>query len=196
MMHRTSRSLIMATSLVGLLSVSALRADETAQMMELYLRNELVDVVTNPDLIAAIKAQNAAHAALTPDEITALDNSWRAEAEAEAHPMIDGVVSSSVSAFLRDQVATSDGVVTEVIVMDNLGLNVAVSEPTSDYWQGDEDKFTQTFGMGADAVHISELEQDESTGKFQGQASVTIVDPETGKPIGAVTFGIVADALI
>jgi len=74
--------------------------------------------------------------------------------------------------------------------MDAKGLNVGQSDPTSDYWQGDEAKWQKTFSAGADAVFVDEVEQDESTQQLQSQASFTISDPETGEPIGAATAGI------
>jgi hypothetical protein len=39
------------------------------------------------------------------------------------------------------------------------------------------------------------VEEDESTQALQSQASVTISDPETGEPIGAITVGINLDML-
>jgi hypothetical protein len=83
----------------------------------------------------------------------------------------------------------SGGRFTEIFATDAKGLNVAQSTITSDYWQGDEDKFTKSFGAGADAVFLGEVEQDESTQTFQSQVSVTIVD-ESGAPIGSITFGV------
>ena len=74
--------------------------------------------------------------------------------------------------------------------MDNKGLNVAQSVETSDYWQGDEAKWQQTYSVGPDALHISEVEFDDSTGFYQSQASLAIKDPATNEVIGAVTFGI------
>lgn len=72
--------------------------------------------------------------------------------------------------------------------MEAQRLNVAVSYTTSDYWQGDEAKHEDTYGIGPDAVHYSEIELDESRQRYQGQISVTLVDPATGEPIGAVTI--------
>jgi hypothetical protein len=54
---------------------------------------------------------------------------------------------------------------------------------TSDMWQGDEEKFTETYSIGPGAVHFSEVELDESTQRYQAQISLTIVDPETGDPL-------------
>mgnify|MGYP001089119550 CR=1 FL=1 len=61
---------------------------------------------------------------------------------------------------------------------------------TSDYWQGDEDKFSKSFGVGADAIFIGDIEQDESTQTYQSQVSITVTDPATGAPIGSITAGI------
>jgi phosphopantothenoylcysteine synthetase/decarboxylase len=44
-------------------------------------------------------------------------------------------------------------------------------------------------------VFVDEVEEDESTQALQSQASVTISDPETGEPIGAITVGINLDML-
>ena len=74
--------------------------------------------------------------------------------------------------------------------MDGKGLNVGQSDVTSDYWQGDEDKWQKTFLAGAGAVHVSEVEFDESSQTYQSQFSMPIVDPATSTVIGAVTVGV------
>lgn len=152
--------------------------------------SRISEIAQSPELVAAIKAQNLETAAFDQARIDELDKTWRAEAESASQPMIDKVLSTSVSSWLAGQREASDGLFTEIFVMDAKGLNVAQSDPTSDYWQGDEDKWQQTFGAGPGAVHISELEQDESTQALQSQVSVAVVDPDTGAAIGAVTFGV------
>ena len=79
--------------------------------------------------------------------------------------------------------------------MDGRGLNVAASDATSDYWQGDEEKFTETYGKGAGGILVGDIEYDESTQTYQGQVSLAIADPETGAVIGAVTVGLNAEKL-
>jgi hypothetical protein len=85
------------------------------------------------------------------------------------------------------------GAVTEIIVMDALGLNVATSGVPSDYWQGDEAKHQQTYGVGPDAVHFGDIEYDESSQKYQAQISFTLSDPDTNAPIGAMTVAVDAE---
>ena len=80
--------------------------------------------------------------------------------------------------------------------MDALGLNVAASAATSDYWQGDEAKWQETFGNGSGEIHISEVEFDDSTGSYQSQVSLPIRDPDTNELIGAITFGVNVQSLL
>ena len=98
------------------------------------------------------------------------------------------VAGAGLYTFLRERKDASQGTFTEIFVMDAKGLNVGQSDVTSDYWQGDEAKWQDTYSNGKGAVHISELEEDDSTQTLQSQVSVTVVDPDSGEAIGAVTF--------
>ncbi len=158
--------------------------------LEAYSRNELAGWLVEPAVIAAINEQNARHAGLTEDEVIALDQQWRAEAGEGGGPLISKLLADPVSQWLLSQQTATAGFVTEVFIMDNKGLNVAQSVETSDYWQGDEAKWQETYQVGPNALHISEVEFDDSTGFYQSQASLSIKDPDTGEVIGAVTFGI------
>jgi glycerol-3-phosphate dehydrogenase len=145
---------------------------------------------SHPTVVAAVRAQNQQHARLTTDDIAALDWKWRAETESPSKPMIQALMANALSSFLTLKKRASDGLYTEIIVMDDKGLNVGQSDVTSDYWQGDEDKWQKTFLAGPAAIHISDIRRDESTRRLQSQVSLPVVDPVTKKSIGAITFGI------
>ena len=165
--------------------------------LQAYAEQQLSKWLENPELIAAIRAQNATNANITQAEIDALDLDWRAQTKVEGGgPLIANLMNRPMSKWLLEQQTATAGLVTEVFVMDNKGLNVAQSEVTSDYWQGDEAKWQETYGNGGGAYHISEVEFDESTGFYQSQASLPIFDPADGKLIGAVTFGINVQSLM
>lgn len=148
-----------------------------------------------PVLVQAIKAQNAETGGYDQGKIDGLDQQWRAETAAASSPMIDKVLKNELSQWLSTVKEQQGGLVTEIFVVDAKGLNVGQSDVTSDYWQGDEAKFQQTYGAGADAVFVDEVERDESTQMFQSQVSMTVVDPGSGQPIGAITVGVNVDAL-
>lgn len=161
-----------------------------------YAEEQLSTWLENDQLIEAIRQQNAAHANLTQADIDQLDLDWRAQRKEASKPLIDDLLGRPASEWLRGQQADTANFVTEVFAMDNHGLNVAQSVETSDYWQGDEAKWQQTYGNGSGDIHISEVEYDDSTGSYQSQVSMPITDPATGELIGAITFGINVQSLL
>jgi hypothetical protein len=160
------------------------------QLVESSLRAE----IAQPAVIAAIQAQNAKHAGMSIADIEAMDAQWRAEVATGGGAMMGAVLSNATSKALREVQADHAGLVTEVFVMDMHGMNVGQSDPTSDYWQGDEAKFQKTYPMGPAALFVDEVEFDESTQTLQSQVSFTLVD-SAGAPVGAVTVGVNVEML-
>ncbi|SFQ99896.1 hypothetical protein [Poseidonocella sedimentorum] len=160
-----------------------------------YLENEIRQWSGESILVSAIQAQNAKTSGLSEPEILELDNTWRNEVGNGNSEIINQVLNNSAADFLRGVIEQSGGVVTEVFLMDSVGLNVAASGTTSDYWQGDEAKHSETYDVGPDAVHIGAVEFDESSQTFQAQVSIPINDPATNMPVGALTVGLNAEAL-
>lgn len=173
-----------------LLATGAANANEFKAELEELANGQIAEIASSSEVIAAVKAQNTQTAGHDQAKIDELDKTWRAEAEAVDQPMIDAVLENDLSGYLADLQDGSDGLFTEIFVMDAKGLNVGQSDVTSDYWQGDEAKWQETYGAGSGSVHISDLEEDESTQLLQSQVSVPVVDPDSGEPIGAVTFGV------
>lgn len=177
----------------GLLAVSGVNNahanDFEPQIMDI-LNNQVRTWLSDPAIVDAIKAQNTENANLGDADIDALDKKWRAEAKAGGGEMINGVLAKDISKFLTAKKEGSNGIFSEIFVMDNKGLNVGQSDVTSDYMQGDEGKWQKTYQVGPDAVFVDEVEFDDSSQTFQSQVSATIVDPADGKPIGAITLGI------
>ena len=150
---------------------------------------------SDPLVVSAIRSQNQANSGLTQSEIDALDKKWRAETSAGTRPMINEVLGRPASKKLLGFKNQGEGLFTEIFVMDNLGLNVAQSDATSDYWQGDEAKWKKTFLAGPDAVFVDDVEFDESTQTYQAQVSLAIADPDNGAVIGAITIGVNVELL-
>ena len=162
--------------------------------VSLMLIPRIEKLVTDPSIIQALREQNEKHQSLTHKKILKLDNEWRKQMHARRRPMVDAILSKPVSLMLSEYKKQQNGTFTDIFVFDRFGLNVAQSNPTTDYWQGDETKFLDSFGVGSGAVSIGPLEYDDSTQTYQIQVSLTIDDPETLKPIGAITFGVDVDA--
>jgi len=150
---------------------------------------------SDPLVIDAIRSQNKANSGLTQSDIDALDKKWRAEIGASAKPMINEMLDRPASKKLAGFKNGGEGLFTEIFVMDNHGLNVAQSDATSDYWQGDEAKWKKTFLAGRDVVFVDEVEFDDSTQTYQAQVSLAIADPDNGAVIGAITIGVNVELL-
>lgn len=170
-------------------------AQDYRAALEAFYQEVLLDIADEPVVLEAVRAQNAVTASYSADQIAALDRDWMAQVGSTSTPLIDQVMTNPAATYLRARQDASGGRITEVILMDAVGLNVAVSSVTSDYWQGDEAKHQQTYGLGAGSVHYSAIAMDESTGRYQGQISFTVVDPANGELLGAMTVGVDAELL-
>ncbi len=71
--------------------------------------------------------------------------------------------------------------------MDQNGLNVGQSSVTSDFWQGDEDKFQKTFMAQDNGLFIDAAEWDDEAKIWRGQVSFPLFEGPDKKKIGAVT---------
>jgi len=164
-------------------------AVDTPPAMIAFAKEQVREWVNVPEVIAAVKAQNAVNEGLSEADIIELDTAWRAQVGASDAPMIAEVLGNALSAYLSKNAKAAGGAITEVFVMDMHGLNVGQSAVTSDYWQGDEAKYQETYLIGPDAMHVSEVELDESTQTYQGQVSMPLLDSD-GSVVGAVTVGL------
>lgn len=174
---------------------AAFAADYQTAMND-YLTGSIRAWAEDPVLVGAINAANADHAGFDQARIDSLDAAWKAEVGQAEMPTVTPVLANAAADFLRAQVEASEGRITEVFVTDAKGLNVAASSPTSDMWQGDEDKFTKVFGDDNPHVLFGDVDLDESTQTYQGQISIAITDPATGGAIGTMTIGVNAEALM
>lgn len=148
--------------------------------MKAYLASHLSSLIEDPAIVDAIKGQNAKTATYSQAKIDALDKAWQAEVGLSQMPMVTPVLKNAASAFLRKQVKASGGEILEAFVMDNKRLNVAVSSPTSDHWQGDQAKWQKTYLKSVGAVNVGKVDFDVFTRPYEAQISTTVTDPATG----------------
>ncbi len=163
-------------------------------LLEQMAEKQIAAIAAQPALLKALRAKRRK---LGPVQIAALDQRWRDEFASGEYDLIRKLINAKPSGHLRRIREASNGLFTELILMDAIGMNVGISDVTSDMWQGDEDKFLQTLGAPEPrTVHISGIEYDESTRSFQSQISVIVQDPKTGRGLGVLTVGVdVARAL-
>ncbi len=192
-MPRVISSLISIFFLFSFINTAS--ANEYANELQELAKAAIGDWVQSEQVVSAINTQNKTSAGLDQAKIDSLDKQWRAETKADAKPLINSVLGNSLSAYLKGVKENSEGLYTEIFVMDMKGLNVGQSDVTSDYWQGDEGKWKKTYGAGVGGQLIDDVEFDDSSQTYQSQVSIAIVDPATKAVIGAVTIGVNIEAL-
>lgn len=140
----------------------------------------------NPEIVSMVKQHNAKNTSLS--SIQALDEQWRATSGL-ANFMLPYFDNPGVTALLNLEEEAS--YVLESFVMGNQGGVVSATNKTSDYWQGDEAKFTESYASGKGQVHIGEIEFDDSAQAYLVQISVPVMSD--GAAIGAITIGVNVD---
>ena len=117
-----------------------------------------------------------------------IDAQWQAEIINAKGPLHDFTINSKLGSFTTKLQKQSNGGISEIIIMDAGGYAVALSQATTNFYQGDEEKFLKAFPLGGNTVFVSDIIYDDSTRKYQSQVSFTIIN--NSKPIGVVTFGV------
>lgn len=178
-----------ALALASLLAAGSAAA-QSAEATQAMLHREGATIKTwgaDKNLVDAVKAQNGRKVVLA--EIQRVDGEWSAGKQATR---LKEVTAGPCADHLRSLVA-KNAAYGEAFVMDNQGAIVCATGRTSDYWQGDEAKWTRAFDGGKGAVFIDRPRFDESAKARLAQISVPVVD--AGKAIGVVTVGVNVDAL-
>lgn len=168
---------------VVLTATVSLAAEKAPQKIVDLANNTLAAIGADPVIVEAVKAENAKGKSL--DDIKAMDEKWKGAAGVTDY--MQALMDSPCGKHIRD-LQKSQPYFAEIFVMDNQGANVAMTDKTSDYWQGDEAKFQKSFNNGAGAVFVDDVEFDDSAQAYLVQVSVPVKDGD--KAIGAITFGI------
>ncbi len=184
-MYKTGIFVFIFTLLFGLTCGWATE-EEAPQAVKELAHGSLAQLGSDPVIVAAVKAENEKQK--TMDQIKSMDEKWLSTAGIA--DFMKALMDSPCGQHLR-KIQNSNAYYAEIFVMDNQGANVAMTDKTSDYWQGDEAKFKKAFNGGKSAVFVDAVEFDDSAQAYLCQVSVPVLD--NGKAIGAITFGIDVD---
>jgi hypothetical protein len=137
-------------------------------------------------ILDAVRRQNSVPA--TMDAIQRIDLQW----VTGKHESLKKETTSNPCAERLRQLMI-EGVHGEAFVTDQRGAVVCAARVTSDYWQGDEPKFTNAFKDGRGAVFIDRPRYDESVKANVAHISVPVMDGV--RAIGVLVVGVKADKM-
>ena len=161
--------------------------DEIEKLLATKVRT-VQHMALNPQLIQAVRRQNAQKIPL--GEIKKRDDDWKGTKELT--PFKRSLQQNSAGKLLKRYVSRNP-FLNEAFLTDNQGANVAAFPATSDYWQGDEEKWTESFNEGAGRIFVGPLERDESTNTVAVQVSAPLF--HQGETIGVLVVGVTFDYL-
>jgi hypothetical protein len=140
---------------------------EEFKMVTRQRSHEIESLADSGDFVAAVKAQNAR--LLSQSEIELRDELWiKSDSDDDRQAMLSAPVCETLQKF-PDRRAV---VFNELILVDRRGANVAAYPLTSDYWQGDEEKFLATYDSGR--IYYGPVEYDASSDVYAMQISVPV----------------------
>jgi len=163
-------------------------AEEAPEKVFDLAKSKLTEIGKELVIIKAVKAANAERKSLS--SIQELDEKWKAKAGIADYMQV--LMDNTCGKYLRD-LQNAEPYIAEAFAMDNQGANVCMTDKTSDYWQGDENKFVVSFNRGKGGVFVDVVELDDSTQIYLTQVSVPVMEGD--KVIGAITFGVDIDQL-
>lgn len=151
------------------------------------LIKEIQRIAQLPEIVTAAKASNSSK--LGKSSILELDSRWIKQNGNV--PEAEEILASKTSQLLLIAV-NKQSYFTEAILTGNQGETVAMNMTTSDYWQGDEEKFTAIFDNNKPSRkpdhHISRARWDASSKTMISQVSVPVFDGD--EMVGTLTIGV------
>ena len=129
-------------------------------------------------------AQQQSSQPLGRERIRQIDASWQRGEDPEG--LATSLGSNDCAQALRALLGSSHGF-GEAFVTDARGALVCMSRRTSDYWQGDEPKFSRCWAGGSGAIFVSKVAHDDSTNLDLMHISVPV--RSSGRLIGVLIVG-------
>jgi hypothetical protein len=144
--------------------------------------NQIVGWAADDRLLAAAQAQSAQRIGM--ERILDIDRRWQAGEDPDG--LATALGRNDCAQALLAILAGNPGYA-EAFVTDSRGALVCMTKRTSDYWQGDEEKWSRAWAAGKGAVFVSSVERDESTGADVMHISVPL--REGDRVVGVLIAG-------
>ena len=155
------------------------------QLVILEQAKTVVTMATSESIVNAVEKHNSL--GLVMDEILRRDKQWISSNNMEAFKI--KLQENRSGVILKSMVLRNRAMYSEAFLTGNQGANIGAYPATSDYWQGDEDKFTIAFNQGNGRILITPVEFDKSSGTYAAQVAAPVVNNK-GVTIGVLFVGI------
>lgn len=170
----------------------ALSEEETRRITELSGRlfKEMNSVLDINQIIEAGPRQESF------TDVMTVDSQWQALVPVTTPELAERILALPGSRALLAWQKSHRGLVTEVMLINDMGTLAAMSQLTSDYWQGDEPKFQRVMentsaNPGASRpLYVSPIRYDTSAARFQVTVSTPTLPGHGDRANGVIVIGL------
>jgi hypothetical protein len=165
-------------------------AQTDAAIASQFIIDRVVDVralAEEPAVVDAVTTANRGYGRISKDAITGrLEKIAQRWDTAEVAPLVKEILSSRAAGWLRRQREVNPRLL-KVIAVDEVGAAVAATDKPVHYTQTDRDYWAAIYAGGQGAVNVTGVRFDEPTGSNYIGIGVPVLEPGTGRFIGAVS---------
>ena len=141
------------------------------------------EIAEDPRIIKLVRESNIKNKDISLSEIKKLDERWMSTEGLDE--FIRGFLTNEGAEVLVEFQDANDGY-PEIFIADAKGLNVAMTNKTSDYYQADEEWWVRAYDEGRGKSFHGGIEYDESAMSEAIALYIPIMDPDTNKAIGVM----------
>lgn len=168
---------------------------EDSPLIGSVLRSVAAELLADQVVLSGLRQAALENDALTMDAIIQRDVAWRLQAKRGSGPLLDAVMQGDMSRHLTLARVPRQAVLADMMLTDDRGLLLAATRITSDYDQSDEAKYIIPFTTDPGTVHVEEAAYDESADDYVVAASILLIDPANGRPLGVLCTNFTLAAL-
>lgn len=154
-------------------------APEVEELLQFKSKELQQHILESAPIFITLKQQNFN---LSQAEILQRDEEWR---QGNNPTFTKNMLNFDCSLELR-KIRINTGVFAEIFITSKIGVNECLTNPTSDYYQADEDWWQTAFHGEKGAAHFSEIEFDQSSQTFSIAVFFPIYQPGTNSLLGVV----------
>lgn len=153
------------------------------------------EILADPAMLASLRQVSQDNDSLSIDAIIQRDVAWRLQAKRGNGPLVNQIMGGTLSQHLSLLRFPRQMLLADLILTDDRGLLAGATRIPTDYDQSDEAKYIIPSTTAPGTVHVENAAYDESADDYVVMASIQVIDPSNGRPLGVLCANFILAAL-
>jgi len=138
-------------------------------------------IASKPEVVKSVKRQSRKWSSL--DEILQIDRAWAGNSKIQSP-----YSNNKLARYFREVIESPNYAVAEVLLIDGFGAIVSCTPVSTDFWQGDEDKFMQV--MSSSQIYTSNSSWDQSSQAYSFFIGIPVMSKNNRNKAGVLVLGV------